>query len=359
MPLAVTPLGLGSWSLFGGSRGPQVLADALGSDRVRPTGRDRHTSTSAGARLDPAAWGTSHAGTLPPDFVRGDECLFCHRSTVGVTWKDTSHGAAVRHREDAPALAATVRTEPALAPVAAEVEYFLGSRNRARPMKQTGVGRFALLDAQGELDGGGVTRWIARSLSWDDERFANRCSGCHATGVDPATKTFSAFGLDCYTCHGDVSLEHTKDWSLVWWSAARRNETGFEAVQAMTSICAQCHLRGGRSASTGLPYPSTFIAGDNLFKDFRVDLARADDPALNPGDRHVLRNVRDVALFGARAPTCTTCHRVHAQTSARHRLVPRAPVCMDCHEFEGTTVRTARYVVDSPLCEYEGVTSGR
>ena len=235
--------------------------------------------TSTGARLDPAAWGTSHAGTLPPEFVRGDECLFCHRSTVGVTWKDTSHGAAVRHREDAPGLAAAVRTEPALAPVVSEIEYFLGSRNRVRPMKQTGVGRFALLDAQGELDGGGVTRWIARSLSWDDERFANRCAGCHATGVDPKTKTFSAFGLDCYTCHGDVSLEHTKDRSLVWWSAARRNETGFEAVQAMTSICAQCHLRGGRSASTGLPYPSTFIAGDNLFKDFRVDLgARGSTP---------------------------------------------------------------------------------
>lgn len=315
--------------------------------------------TPAPAQLDPAAWGASHAGARPPDFVRGDECLFCHRSTVGVNWKDTSHGAAVRHREDAPALAAAVRAEPELAPVAAEVEYFLGSRSRARPMKQTGVGRFALLDAHAELGVGGVTRWITRNLSWDDERFANRCAGCHATGVDPATKTFSAFGLDCYTCHGDVSLEHTKDRSLVWWSAARRNQTGFEAVQAMTSICAQCHLRGGRSGSTGLPYANTFIAGDNLFKDFRVDLARADDTALNPGDRHVLRNVREIALLGARAPTCTTCHRVHAQSSARHRLLPRTPVCMDCHQFDGTSVRTASYVVDSPLCEYEGVTSGR
>jgi hypothetical protein len=315
--------------------------------------------TSAASGLDPAAWGTSHAGTRPPDFVRGDECLFCHRSTVGVTWKDTSHGAAVRHREDAPGLAAALQAEPALAPIAREIEYFLGSRNRARLMKQTGVGTFALLDARADLDGrGGVRRWIAGNLSWDGERFARTCAGCHSTGVDPATSTFSAFGIDCYACHGDVSLEHTKDRTLIWWSAARRNETDFEAVQSMTSICAQCHLRGGRSSSTDLPYPSTFIAGDNLFKDFSVDFARADDPALNPGDRHVYRNVRDVAFDGSRGPTCTTCHRVHAQSSARHRLLPRTSICSDCHEFDGPAVWTRGYVVDSPLCEYEGVRSG-
>jgi cytochrome c553 len=127
----------------------------------------------------------------------------------------------------------------------------------------------------------------------------------------------------------------------------------------MTAICAQCHLRGGRSKSTGLPYPSTFIAGDNLFKDFNVDFVRADGSALNPGDRHILRNVRDVAVGGASAPICTTCHRIHAQSSDRHRFLPRTATCADCHQFDGTSVRTPQYVVDSALCEYEGVKSGR
>lgn len=337
-----------------------ILVWLVSSGCARPVPGTTPPPTSAGASLDPSAWGSTHAGKSVPDFVRGDECLFCHRSTVGVTWKATSHGAAVRHREDAPALAASLQADPSLARVAADVEYFLGSRNRVRLMKQTGAGKFALLDARAELDGrGGVTRWIPNTLSWDAERFANGCAGCHATGVDPATKTFSAFGLDCYSCHGDVSLDHTKDRSLVWWSAARRNERAFEAVQPMTSICAQCHMRGGRSKSTGLPYPSTFIAGDNLFKDFSVEFARADDSALNPGDRHVFRNVRDVALHGADTPICTTCHRIHAQSSDRHRFLPRTAVCADCHQFEGTAVRTAPYVVNSPLCEYEGVRSGR
>ena len=41
----------------------------------------------------------------------------------------------------------------------------------------------------------------------------------------------------------------------------------------VTSICAQCHVRTGKSRSTGLPYPNNFVAGDNLFRDFQVDFS--------------------------------------------------------------------------------------
>jgi doubled CXXCH motif protein len=304
--------------------------------------------------LDPAAWGRDHVGVRVPDFVPGDECLFCHRSTVGSNWKDTVHGAAVRHREDAPALDRAIADAAPLAAVARDVEYTLGSRHRARLLKTNGFGAFALLDVQAVLTPtGGVERWTdAASPAWDGSRFAERCAGCHATAVDAKTRQFSAFGLDCYTCHGDVTLEHTKDTTLMWWSQKRRNSTEFAEVQAMTSICAQCHLRGGRSRTTGLPYANTFIAGDNLFKDYAVDLAA---PQENPGDGHVFRTVRDVALGGGDTPTCLTCHRVHADSSARHASAPRSAVCMDCHEFDGPQVRTKSYRVSSAVCEYEDV----
>jgi hypothetical protein len=32
---------------------------------------------------DPAAWGTNHVGQPVPEYVHGDECLFCHRFNVG------------------------------------------------------------------------------------------------------------------------------------------------------------------------------------------------------------------------------------------------------------------------------------
>lgn len=312
-------------------------------------------------QLDPAAWGRDHAGAPPPQYVPGDECLFCHRETVGSNWKDTVHGASTRQREDAPALARAVASAREPGGAAKDAEYFLGSRHRARLLKPAGFGKFALLNAQAVLrPDQSIERWIdAGSPSWDAAKFADRCAGCHATAVEAKTKTFSAFGLDCYACHGDVTLEHTKDTTLIWWSRKRRNADAPDQVRAMTSICAQCHLRGGASRSAGSPYPNTFIAGDNLFRDFAVDFARAEDPALNPGDRHVWRAVRDIVVRGASGPSCTLCHRVHDDASARHELVPRSAVCGDCHEFNGSAVTTRAYEVGSAVCEYEGAPGSR
>ncbi|HLG14301.1 MAG TPA: hypothetical protein VJH03_07340 [Blastocatellia bacterium] len=301
-------------------------------------------------KLDPAAWGANHVGKPIPEYVHGDECLFCHRNDIGPTWQRNSHGLTVRQREDATELSALLKSQASLAPIAPQVEYFLGSRHRVRFMKKAGYGRFDLLNTQLVLGATGKSATLvdAEKPAWDKDRFGNRCAGCHATAVDSATKTFSAFGLDCFTCHGDVNLNHTGDTSLVLLSKKRRRES-----RVITSICAQCHLRNAASRSSGLPYANNFVAGDNLFQDYEVDFSKADDESLNPGDRHVLRNVRDVVLYGEGSPTCITCHQVHAGSTARHRMPPRSPVCFDCHvNTDGPVKAVKPYTVHSSLCEY-------
>lgn len=308
--------------------------------------------SSAPKQLDPKAWGGNHVGQPVPEFVHGDECLFCHRNTIGVTWQRNAHGVAVRQPEDAPQLSAMLKA-PELASVASGIEYFMGSRHRVRFLKKEGYGKFAILSTQAVIDAGTkVKEWVSKDKpAWDKDKFASRCAGCHATGVDTKAKTFVAFGHDCYVCHGDVNLEHGNDTTLIWLSKKRRSD-----AKAITSICAQCHLREGRSRSTGLPYPNNFIAGDNLFQDFEVDWAKADVEKLNPGDRHVYRNARDVVVYGKDYPTCINCHQVHAeshaQSIARHKLPPRAPLCFDCHNNEPSIKGAKQYTVTSSLCEY-------
>src|SRR5213078_1528900 len=36
---------------------------------------------------DPGAWGSNHIGKPIPEYVHGDECLFCHRNNIGSTWQ--------------------------------------------------------------------------------------------------------------------------------------------------------------------------------------------------------------------------------------------------------------------------------
>lgn len=299
-------------------------------------------------KVDPKAWGGNHIGRPIPDYVHGDECLFCHRYDVGVTWQKNAHGVTVRQREDAPELTKMLEAQPALAGESKVIEYFLGSRHRVRFLKKDGYGKFAILNAQAVLgEKGQATSLIDHEKPvWDKSKFADRCAGCHSTAVDPATKAFSAFGLDCYTCHGVVDLNHSKDTSLVLLSKKRRSD-----AKAITSLCAQCHLRETKSRSTGLSYPNNFVAGDNLFQDLEVDWSKADDEKLNAGDRHVWRNAREVALYGNETITCLSCHQVHGGSSLKHRRVLRASICSECHQGDGFK-NVKRYSVQSDLCEY-------
>ena len=303
-------------------------------------------------KLDPAAWGSNHVGKAIPEFVHGDECLFCHRNTIGASWQKNAHGVAVRQLEDAGILRDLLK-QPELASAAKDIEYFLGSRHRIRFLRKDGFGTFAMLNTQAVLDTNAKpVNWIDKEkLSWDKAKFGNNCAGCHATGIDAKTKSFAAFGLDCYVCHGDVNLEHSNDTRLMILSKQRRHE-----AELITSTCAQCHLREGKSKSTGLPYPNNFIPGDNLFQDFAVDWAKADDEKLNPIDRHIYRNVRDVVMYGRTGTTCINCHQVHYETKAqslvKHKLPPRSPLCFDCHVNESSLKAVKPYAVTSKVCDY-------
>jgi hypothetical protein len=183
--------------------------------------------------------------------------------------------------------------------------------------------------------------------TWDARSFATECAGCHATAVDPETHAFATVAHDCYACHGDATEDHANDPSLMPLAKKRK-----DSAAVVTSICASCHVRFGKSKSSGLPYANNFVAGDNLFKDFQVDFARADDPKLNLADRHVLDNVRSVVLFGNESMTCLSCHDVHAGSSKRHRDVPDQKYCQHCHESGKPKTEHLRYDVHSERCRY-------
>jgi len=297
-----------------------------------------------------AAWGSDHVGRPVPEFITGDECLFCHRTDVGPGWAENRHQQTLRPAADENAALAALRSAPALEPFAAEVEFLLGGARRTRFLKRgEGFGTLSLLSAAhvpAQKDH--PARLIApNDPRWEAATFGRRCAGCHATGVDSKTHAFSAASLDCFVCHGDATIDHSKDASKMILAMARK-----DPPRVVVSICAQCHIRSGRARSTGLPYPNNFVAGDNLFRDFEVDFSDAHLQTLNPADRHVLENVRDVALRGREEVTCLSCHDVHAQSSRKHHRVASGTVCLNCHNATGPKSQRPAYEVHSPLCEY-------
>jgi predicted CXXCH cytochrome family protein len=283
-----------------------------------------------------------------PEYISGDECLFCHRFQTGETWPENRHNRTVRRPDDDEKSMLRLREHKDLAPFADETQFVMGNKRRTRFLRKgQGYGRLDLLSAEVAWDRADAATVVhADRPSWDTQRFGQACAGCHSTQADSRTQSFSAISLDCFVCHGNSTLEHTKDKKRMLF--ARGNSA---PARTVVSACGQCHLRGGRSKATGLPYPNNFTAGEDLFADFVVNLAAADDATLNPGDRHVVVNVRSV-LQKDDAMTCISCHNVHAQTTVKHRRLPRSAICYECHDRDAARWSRPTYEVHSDVCGY-------
>ena len=298
-------------------------------------------------RPDPAAWGDDHVGRSLPDYVTGDECLFCHRGLT--SWVTSRHRLTMREAEPDSAAMRALRNSR-LREFADETKMVLGRRHRTRFLKPAGeYGKAAILSAAWvpPRPGGAARLDGADNSQWHTDRFADFCVGCHATGVDPKTRAFSSPSLDCYVCHGEATLDHSKDTSLMLLSRTRK-----DPPRVVISICGSCHIRSGKSRSSGRPYPNNFVAGDNLLRDFAVDLSDEAIGRVNPADRHVLENIRDVVLSGKEEVTCLSCHDVHKDSSKKHREVTEQPLCLNCHNASGPKSVRKPYEIHSQACEY-------
>ena len=327
-----TILGIG---LFGAGPSPPVSEQTANSDRM-------------------TNWGSDHVGLPTPEYVTGDECLFCHRDDFGNRWSRNAHQLTIRPAEpDGPAITA-LKAALETGPLAPDVELLMGERRHVRYLKRSGdYGKLLLLSAAFTPSGRSPktrqphgTLLGTKGARWDDSTFARSCAGCHTTAVDPRTHAFAAISLDCCTCHGVVDLTHSKDAKRVYFGKGRN-----DPPRVVAAICGQCHLRGGKSRSTGLPYPNNFVAGDNLFRDFQVSLTDANLAAMNPADRHVAQNVREI-FAGNSQTSCVQCHDVHRQSTARHRQVAEGATCATCHEPGKPRSQHKRYEVHSALCGY-------
>ena len=308
--------------------------------------------TAASAPAQGGDWG-DHVDAPLPEYVTGEECLFCHRDDWGNRWAKNYHQRTVRPADaDSPAMKA-LTADPEMKTFVSDAANLLGARRSIRFLKRSNeYGKFGLLSAAYAPAPPGASSRVhgklieTKDVHWDERTFAKSCAGCHTTAVDPQTHAFSATSLDCYACHGVVDLRHSKDTKLVAFGKGSPDPPRMQLAN-----CAQCHLRTGKSKKSGLPYPTNFVVGDNLFRDYQVDLSDAALAKMNPGDRHIAQNVREV-VQGKSITTCVTCHDIHAQSSTKHRQVAQGATCVSCHEPGKPMSKPTKYEVHSTLCGY-------
>jgi hypothetical protein len=296
----------------------------------------------SGQPIDPAAWGSDHVGKPVPDYTTGGECLFCHRKEIGNQWARNRHHLTIRSLADE-----AEETRIAAASLEGEQMLVLGNKQKLRFLRPSGA--YGKLDLHAQAYDP-VTRKLSGSTTaaWQSHTFGRNCAGCHTTGVDPETHAFSSLSIDCFSCHGDVDPKHTADSSRVLLSGKHK-----APARVIVSICAQCHIRSGKSRSSGLSYADNFVPGDNLFRDLMVSFTDKAMAALNPIDRHILENVRDVVRFGKNSMSCMNCHQVHGPSTDRHQRLPKSSaICATCHDSGNGAWTTKVFKRHSTTCQY-------
>jgi hypothetical protein len=312
----------------------------------------RHLPALAPRQLDPAGWGSDHVGQPVPEFVTGDECLFCHRLDVGPAWKDNHHNRTVRDVDPESLALKALKSTPELKALADEVKLVMGEARRQRFLRPgEGYGKLDLLSvAWAPNEKGSEGKLLSLDQPhWDAKRFGDSCAGCHATGLDTQQQSFSARSLDCFACHGEVPAKHADGSEPAHLGRMGKDKN---SARVVTSICAQCHIRTGKSRSTGRPFANNFVAGDNLFRDFQVDFSDEQLRQLNPADAHVLENVRAIAVQGKENVTCLSCHDVHKQSTRKHHSLAASDSCLFCHQATGSKKVRKLYEVHSLTCGY-------
>jgi hypothetical protein len=296
----------------------------------------------------PAAWGDTHVGDPLPAYTEGKDCLFCHRGDIAPGWQSNAHLLSIRDVASDSPVVEEARKRFLAAGLALDVQAVLGGDQVMRFLRPNGNdSQYSILTASWlRTDDPAGTLIDTAGAHWDDRLYGTRCAGCHSTAVGTRSRAFSSSSVDCFSCHGVVDPKHSSDTSLILLSSMRADEP-----RVVVSLCGQCHVRSGHSLSTRRPYPNQFVPGDNLFRDLSIDLSDTALAAVNPIDRHVLENVRDVAVYGS-STTCLSCHDVHDASSLKHQKLGSADACGTCHEREGGRWLAKSYEKSSATCRY-------
>ncbi len=275
-------------------------------------------------------------------FVGTAKCLSCHDEDAP-DWKDSRHASTLRpaSMDDEDRLANLVPCSDM------GVQKVLGGVHQLRflveePGTDWGKGRLLLLPCA--WNAATKSLEMRHAEDWRTLPFETSCAHCHVT--DQAKDwSYHEASIGCEACHAAGSAHAEDPTAQNTWSFKGR--TAAEEV----TVCASCHLQGGKSKRTGRNFPDGYVPGGSLFDDFEFDWASLDNaPVEEAIDMHQKKLIRDIVVNGEQGLRCTSCHEMHGMKHEKHEKLPRQAFCDTCHEPGSNKLK--EYRQSCPVCEF-------
>jgi len=288
-------------------------------------------------------------------YVGSDQCKLCHLEHYD-SWKMTLHSRMlqdVKRDKDAfvvDLVRETIRADfkkiedklkiPAdevYIPAEDEVLYTIGSQWKQRYIVKKD-GELYITPVQFNTETGRFVNY--HENDWDKRPWLLKCGGCHATGVNLQTKTFSEPGVGCESCHGPgshhVALPRTAVFDKRKTIVNPAKLTPGVAVQ----ICGSCHNRGKSLQHKDASWPVGYRPGKALSAYFESTSYEGGDKnhlyANEFSKGHHQQYIDWVqSQHYKEGVSCNSCHYVHQLGFPGTRYQTRqsgSAQCLSCHQ---------------------------
>jgi len=267
-------------------------------------------------------------------FVGSDECMKCHERIFS-NWKGTLHAKMMQDAKKDPSGILADFTVPTAPKVfkKEDILYTIGFQWRQRYLTKVGDEYF-ILPAQFNIAEG---KWeeTPEDKKWKERPWFKECAGCHATGVEPAKKTFKEAGIGCESCHGPGS-NHVK--AVPGYEIFTIINPAKLTPPASAQICGSCHSAGkDKSGKYAYPVDYKVTPGASLKLFFKTVSPEKNPDKFWPSKDSKVHHQQYIdwqrSEHAKAGITCFTCHSVHEREIMLFQTKQAGDeLCKTCHK---------------------------
>jgi predicted CXXCH cytochrome family protein len=275
------------------------------------------------------------------EYVGAKKCAECHQ-TYYDGWKDSAHNKMIRkpvtEGPNRTILADFSKPSPNRPFELKDVKWVIGQRWKQRFIGEVG-GQEVVFPAQWSVKEkawqpyqGRSDWWYSAHTDWKTRSNFKLCAGCHSTGSDHSSQSWTELNISCESCHGPGKVHSAKPTAENIVNPARLS------TARSTDVCLSCHL-AGKPPGTEYAWAVGYQPGKDLSKfwdGFKPEAGKQTAEFWHNGTAHKNRvqgNAFLQSVMYHNGLQCSTCHDSHG---SRHQSMtvkdaPSNALCLTCH----------------------------
>ncbi len=274
-------------------------------------------------------------------YIGSKTCEACHKSYFD-TWKTSAHNKMIR-----PAVASgpnkTIvadfsKPNPDRPFELKDVKWVIGHRWKQRfigvvnGQEVVFPAQWSIQDKKWQHYTGKADWWYPQHPDWKTRSNFKLCAGCHSTGVDISSGTWTEQNITCESCHGPGKLHAQKPTVANIVNPARLS------TERSMEVCLACHQAGrpgGDEFAWAVGYqPGKILA--NYWHGFEPVPGKQTSEFWDNGTAHKNRvqgNTFTHSVMHANGIQCSNCHDSHGSRnlSMTTKSASTNALCLTCH----------------------------